>query len=114
MALDISLRDDIRLPEDWFPLMDRLWQFFCDQEDVPCEAIVDLTFCNDAQIQEINREHRGVDAPTDVLSFPMFEPDEPIVSMAGEELLFGDILISYPRLCDQAAEYGHSSEREAL
>lgn len=114
MALDLSLCDDVVLPDHWPPLMEVLWRAFCAQEKIPLEAIVDLTFCGETTIQEVNRDHRGIDAPTDVLSFPMFAPDEPIQALGGEDLLFGDILISMPHIFAQAEAYGHSPDREAL
>jgi probable rRNA maturation factor len=65
----------------------------------------------DTQIQELNRQYRGVDAPTDVLSFAML--DEPsMVSNPEAPLYLGDVIISYPRVLAQAAEAGHSSQEE--
>lgn len=75
---------------------------------------VSLTFTDNEGIHVLNNQYRGVDAPTDVLSFPLVdytgeseEPvaDEPVVSL-------GDIVISLERALEQAEEYGHSSERE--
>lgn len=114
MALEMTILDDLSIPDHWPVLMEELWLLFCAQENVPLEAIVDLTLCGEETIQEVNRDYRDIDAPTDVLSFPMFEPDEPIASMAGEDLLLGDILISMPHILRQADSYGHSIEREAL
>ena len=83
---------------------------------VPCE--VDVLFTGDEGIRQINLEQRGVDAPTDVLSFPMFdlEPGEiPSVEDAdpGTGLVpLGDMVISLERAREQAQEYGHPVERE--
>ena len=63
-------------------------------------------------IRELNREYRDKDSATDVLSFPMYEADEPIDDE--EEILFGDIVISLERAQEQAAEYGHSLKREVM
>jgi probable rRNA maturation factor len=76
---------------------------------------VSVLICADDRIQELNREWRGVDAPTDVLSFALeeFAVDEPQREVAeGEPCLLGDIVISWPRAQAQAAAYGHSVERE--
>ena len=62
----------------------------------------------DEEIAEINEKYRGVARPTDVLSFPMFEADEPLCS--GSSL--GDLIISADTMKRQAAEYGHSEKRE--
>jgi probable rRNA maturation factor len=68
----------------------------------------------DAQIQELNRQYRGVDAPTDVLSFAMLDGPDMASAAYGQEapLYLGDVIISYPRALAQAAEAGHSSQEE--
>ena len=84
--------------------------------DFPCE--VDVSVTSDAGIQEINREMRQVDAPTDVLSFPVFDlaPGElpgPEDADPGTGLVpLGDMVISLERVRAQAREFGHSSRRE--
>lgn len=75
------------------------------------EPEVSLTLTDDEGIAEINAQYRNIDAPTDVLSFPMYEPGE-IPANTDQELLLGDIVISIPRMEAQAAEYGHSRVRE--
>ena len=85
--------------------------------ELPCEISVLLT--NDEGIHQINLDMRGVDRPTDVLSFPMFEL-EPGIPPEGEDYLdpeselcpLGDMCISLERAEAQAAEFGHSVERE--
>ena len=75
---------------------------------------VSVTFVDNEGIRELNREYRGIDAPTDVLSFPLTdfeggeEPpaDEPLLSL-------GDIVLSLEKTAAQAEEFGHSFEREA-
>lgn len=84
---------------------------------LPCE--VDVLFTDDGGIAQINADMRGVDRPTDVLSFPMFELD-PGVPPQGEGFRdpdtglcpLGDMCISMERARVQAQEYGHSLERE--
>ncbi len=73
---------------------------------------VGVTFLDDAAIQELNRDYRDKDRPTDVLSFALNEGDEPEIVDAPEEELLGDILISLETTARQAEEYGHSLERE--
>ena len=67
--------------------------------DEPTEISVLIT--DDAGIQKLNREYRGMDKPTDVLSFPMQETG-----------FLGDIILSAERVDKQAREYGHSRARE--
>jgi len=76
----------------------------------PVEAEISLLTVDDQAIQEINRDYRGIDKVTDVLSFPQ-EEDAPAL-IEKTPLLLGDIVICLPRACEQAAEYGHSLERE--
>jgi len=68
-------------------------------KDRECE--LSLLFADTDEIQELNLNYRGIDSPTDVLSFPMMEP-----------LLLGDIVICREIAESQAVEYGHSSGRE--
>jgi probable rRNA maturation factor len=82
-------------------------------------------FVSDETIQALNAEHRNLDRPTDVLSFPLisaplqhsaFEDSvhgsERFVIPPGEPTALGDVVLSYPRAVAQADEYGHSVERE--
>ncbi len=83
-----------------------------DQEiDFPVE--ISLTFTDNDEIQALNKEYRSKDAPTDVLSFPMFENGEiEYDDETNEPCALGDIVISLERAAAQAEEYGHSLERE--
>lgn len=84
--------------------------------DFPCE--VDVSVTSDEGIHQINLEQRGVDRPTDVLSFPAFdltpgelpggEDADPATGLAP----LGDMVLSLERVQAQAREYGHSSRRE--
>lgn len=84
--------------------------------DKPCEINVLLT--DDAGIHAINLSERGVDAPTDVLSFPMFEftpGDKPTLEdiEPGSGLVpLGDMVLNLDRVRAQGEEYGHGSRRE--
>lgn len=90
----------------------------------PYESEIDLLLTHDEEIHEMNREHRGIDRPTDVLSFPMLEftipgdfsgideEAEDIFNPESGELMLGDIVISADRVLAQADEYGHSPRRE--
>lgn len=76
---------------------------------------VGITLVDNPGIQQLNLEYRGIDAPTDVLSFALQESREageiPFADASGT-LLLGDIVISCEQAAAQAAEYGHSFERE--
>ena len=83
---------------------------------LPCE--VDVLVTSDSGIHELNLAQRGVDAPTDVLSFPALElrpGEKPTAEDAdpGTGLVpLGDMALSYERVAAQAKEYGHSNRRE--
>ena len=72
-----------------------------------------VTLVNDSQIHQMNLEHRGVDAPTDVLSFPMGEDGVYDIDPETGAYMLGDVVLNVSRIRLQAEEYGHSFEREA-
>ncbi len=71
------------------------------------EYYLSLLITTNAQIQEINREYRQKDDPTDVISFAYNETEN-----FGTVNMLGDIVISIERVKEQSSEYGHSDERE--
>ena len=76
---------------------------------------VSITLTVPEEIHILNKTYRNIDKPTDVLSFPMFQPDEiekMIKEHYKEEDILGDMVISIPQVEIQAKEYGHSFERE--
>ena len=90
-----------------------------DAEGVSEPCAVEILLTDDETIHEINREHRGVDRATDVLSFPMnelqpgdFDPDEGEYDYERECILLGDMVISMERCAAQAEEFGHSFAHE--
>lgn len=76
------------------------------------DAEVSVTLTDDAHIHVLNRDYRGVDRPTDVLSFALTESEEPAIIDAPCSVLLGDLVISLERAAAQAEEYGHSFLRE--
>lgn len=72
---------------------------------------VSVTFCDNRYIHKINKTHRNIDKPTDVLSFPMFEKDE-LAEADGYAIALGDIIISLERAKEQAKEIGNTFEQE--
>ncbi len=95
-----------------------------DMEKCPYEAVVNILLTNDQGIREFNQNFRGIDMPTDVLSFPNIVFEEPadfsrVEMQAADcfepetgELILGDIIISVERIREQAENYGHSKKRE--
>ncbi len=80
--------------------------------DENCE--ISISIVDNAEIQQINKQFRNIDCPTDVLSFPMltFTENEIIEKNENGEIVLGDIIISLERAEEQAKEYGHSLKRE--
>lgn len=73
---------------------------------------VSITLAGDEEIQEINRDYRGIDKVTDVISFALEEGDEPEIVGGPAVRLLGEIIVCLPQATRQAEEYGHSFERE--
>ena len=80
-------------------------------ESERCE--ISVTFVDMDEIHQLNREYREVDRPTDVLSFPQFYDLEEEIPEVGE-ICLGDVVICKEKAEDQAAEFGHSFEREII
>ena len=73
---------------------------------------ISVSFVDNARIQEINREFRNIDAPTDVLSFPLADNREYDLDPDSDCYALGDIIISTERASKQAEEIGHCTQRE--
>ena len=100
------------LDEAWLKRLDEILPLYEEQQGLPHDLTIGLTFTGDDEIRAINNEYRGIDRATDVLSFPLYERDDEIELLEGELAPFGDIVLSVPHAQAQAAEYGHSVERE--
>ena len=113
MAIYVNnLQDKVEIPPDLVELLRRVAEATLARFGY-AEAEAGITLADDPYLHELNREYRGVDAPTDVLSFGLREtaPGEPAYTEPGPALL-GDVIISAERAVAQAAEYGHSLARE--
>jgi probable rRNA maturation factor len=94
-------------------LMERIAQLATEAVALPAAAEISVVLCDDRTIHRLNKKWRGIDAPTDVLSFPQLtETDwqKPLIT----QVLLGDIVLSLESAARQAKEYGHSPERELL
>ncbi len=94
-----------------------------EAEDFPYEAEVNVLLVTKDEIRRINLEQRQIDAPTDVLSFPLIaypaagdfsrmEEDGDNFNPDTGEALLGDIILCVDKIKEQAVEYGHSEQRE--
>ena len=125
MTCYLEIETDIELGIPCQELLDRCLEAVMDEEGCPFEAQVEVVITDNASIHEVNKEFRGVDAPTDVLSFPMIEYEEPSEFDWLEEydeyfhpdtgeLMLGDMMISVPRCEEQGEEFGHGYDRELM
>ena len=124
MTVTIERESDIPLPFSEQEVAEAVITETLDYEDCPYEVQVNIILTNNDEIHQINLEHRGVDAPTDVLSFPMIEyaypSDFTVLEADGMdnfdpdtgELLLGDIVISVDKVIEQAEKYNHDVKRE--
>ncbi|WP_205093947.1 rRNA maturation RNase YbeY [Thalassobacillus pellis] len=113
--MQIDFHDETNsVGEDQIDLIQRILTFAADKEELTAEAEISLNFVNNSEIQELNRNYRQKDTPTDVISFAMQERGEGEMEIVGEEvpLILGDIVISVDKAIEQAKEYNHSLERE--
>lgn len=110
----------VEITEELIGTLERLLEKAAEMEKIT-DGEVALTFVTDQEIHELNKEYRGIDRPTDVLSFAMNESiDEEldIIYDLGENEaidipeILGDIIISVETAIAQSKEYGHSIDRE--
>ena len=123
VSIQYECETDIELGLDCEPLAAEVAQMVLELENCPYDCEINLVLTDNEGIHEVNRQFREIDAPTDVLSFPMIpfespadygllEEDETFFDLDTGELLLGDIMISAEKVKAQASEYGHSVRRE--
>ncbi len=125
MTIEIETEKRPQWPFDIQEVTSAVIEGTADCEQCPYEIEVQILLTDNAGIQELNREHRGIDKATDVLSFPVsefttpsafaeLEADENMFAFHPEsgELMLGDIVISVDKVREQAEAYGHSEKRE--
>lgn len=99
-------QSDIEITNDIIEIVKKSISEVLKEENLDDNVQVSISFVGDEEIQELNRDFRGVDSSTDVLSFPM--DDEFKI----EETILGDVIINTKRVVEQAEEFGHSNTRE--
>jgi len=116
---------DTEVDPAWLSLLQTAADCALLTEGVTRDCAVSIRLCDDDAIHELNREYRGVDRATDVLSFPTVgypagmtagSADKYLRREYDDELdacMLGDLILSVPHVLQQAEEYGHSPEREA-
>lgn len=104
------------MPSKTVETLERVLQKTAGILNLTADTEISVLLVDNETIQEFNRDYRGKDSVTDILSFPMEEDieenSEPKVIGGPGERMLGDIVISVEKAVEQAAEYGHSIERE--
>lgn len=123
MTVNIDYETEKELGIDYAALANQVADKVLAMEHCPYDAQINLVLTDNEEIKRVNTEFRNIQAPTDVLSFPMIpfempgdydmvEEDESYFDLDTDELLLGDIMISVDKVFAQAEEYGHSVKRE--
>ncbi|NLU51858.1 MAG: rRNA maturation RNase YbeY [Clostridiaceae bacterium] len=108
-----------KIPGETVKLIEKAVKSCVKSEGFPYKCEVVITLTDNDEIREINKEYRGIDKPTDVLSFPVLEyvngkpeilPSD--IDPVTKRVSLGDIIISVEKANEQAEAFGHSTERE--
>jgi probable rRNA maturation factor len=95
------------------PRIGSLVRTIIEREQLTSDYTISLHLVGDDTIRDLNHEHRGTDAHTDVLSFPLHDPNGMrFVLPPSQPANLGDVVVSYPRALAQARDFGHSVDRE--
>ena len=105
-------QDKVAVTTDMEALIHTVLDEAARRHDLSEQTEVSLTLVDDAKIQVINRDYRNINRATDVISFALEEGDEPAIIGGPAEMLLGEIVISLETAVRQAADYGHTLERE--
>lgn len=102
------------IPDNLIELLNKVANAAAEVLEIGEEQELSVVLTDNKAVQELNLEYRGIDAPTDVLSFAMNDEAEGEPEILDEDIntLLGDVVISVERAKTQADDYGHSWERE--
>ena len=124
MNICIDNETDLLLPDYYEEIIEDVIRGSIEYLNCPYECEVSVLITDNDGIHGINLDERGIDAPTDVLSFPLLDFDAPndlsyiekypqdYFNPESGELVLGDIVISVDKVKSQSEEYGHSDKRE--
>ena len=107
-------QDEVRVPEEAVKLLKQGLQAVAKLHKLSAKTEVSVSLVNDEVIHVLNKDYRGIDRPTDVLSFALDEAEEPVEIGGPETHLLGDIIISAETAVRQGEEYGHGLNRELV
>ncbi|HIX01541.1 MAG TPA: rRNA maturation RNase YbeY [Candidatus Ligilactobacillus excrementigallinarum] len=115
--MDLQIIDETQqVSAHQLKLVKEILNYAADYLDLPSNTEMSVTFMNNEHIHEINKEYRGIDKPTDVISFAMEEDGSEGDIILPEEFdlpkNIGDLMISMDKVKEQAEYLGHSTDRE--
>ena len=111
MIILIDNRDlDFEIPEEIIKDFEKSTEVILEMENIREDVEVSVSFVNEDEIKELNRDYRAKDKITDVLSFPT----EMGYHIEGVPLILGDVVICSKRAKEQSEEFGHSFQRELV
>lgn len=102
----------VKIPTGTRMLVRRCCNAVLRNEKFEGSAEISVSFVDNEEIHSINKQHRNIDAPTDVLSFPLGENGEYDINNDTGAKMLGDIIISVETALAQSKEYGHTFQRE--
>lgn len=114
----LNQQDKVPVLTDLQEMMGEIVRICWKQQGRPGSPEVSIVLCDNEQIRELNRDYRGIDESTDVLSFSqeeMGEGEEVVLQLSSDPagpVLLGDVVISLEKAVEQSQSYGHSFERE--
>ena len=119
--MELLINEPDTLAQEMIETMGQAAEICLRHEGIDPEGVeISLSFVTAEEIHELNRQYRGVDSVTDVLSFPLLEDlnelydTEEGSSEEDEPVALGDVVICLERAEEQAEEFGHSKEREIV
>ncbi len=124
MSVYIENETEEALPKGYEDIVSDIIQASIEYMKCPFDCELNVIFTDDDGIMEMNSEFRGIDKPTDVLSFPLLEYAKPgdfselssgsvdCFNQDTNELMLGDIILNVDKISEQAELYGHTRRRE--
>ncbi|SFL81411.1 probable rRNA maturation factor [Gracilibacillus orientalis] len=113
--MEIDFYDETEeVSQEHFDLITQLLSYAAQQEKLAEDSELSISFVDNKEIQLLNKQYRGLDNPTDVLSFALEEEADQEIRIIGADIpvTLGDIIISVDKANEQAGEYNHSFTRE--
>lgn len=111
-----NTQQEVEIDDSINELIKKCAEMVLEFEECDFDAEISVTIVDEEEIKNLNKEYRGKDSITDVLSFPMMEFEDEMIfdecDFNGDNVVLGDIVICAKRAKQQAEEFGHSVQRE--